>query len=79
MTEAKGLASTYVAEMGSLEDKLSVTLMETADDVAHSECFDAEQRAEVYTILATLKANTKTHRAMVELLTQKLREGQGRA
>ncbi len=74
MTEANGLASTYVAEMGSLDDRFRATLTETSDDVAHSECFDREQRAEVYTILETLKANAETHRAMVKLLHSKLRE-----
>ena len=79
MPEAKGLASTYVAEIGSLEDQLKATLMETADDMAHTESFDSEQRAEIYTIIKTLKANTDTHRAMVELLTRKLKEGRANA
>ena len=71
--------STDVAQMASLEDKLAATLTETADEVARSECFDAEQRAEVYTILKTLKANTETHRAMVKLLAGKLKERRGSA
>ena len=79
MTEAEGSASTYVTEMGSLGDKLKATLTETADDIARTESFDTEQRAEIYTILDTLKANTETHRAMVKLLTQQLRKGGGDA
>ena len=75
MVEAKGLASTYVAEIGFLADKLKATLNETSDDVAHTECFDPEQRAEVYTILKTLKANSETHRAMVKMLVHRLKEG----
>jgi hypothetical protein len=79
MAEAKAMASTYVAEMGLLADKLNATLTETSDDVAHTESFDPEQRAEIYTILDTLKANSETHRAMVKLLIRRLKEGKGDA
>ena len=61
-------------QMTSLEDGLAASLIETADEIAHSECFDSEQRAEVYTILQTLKNNTESHRAMVKMLADKIRE-----
>ncbi len=62
--------------MASLEDSLAAVLSETADQIAHTESFDSEQRAEVYTILNTLKANTETHRAMVKLLAAKIQKKQ---
>lgn len=73
MTDVKENESMYVSEAGSMEDRIRASLMETSDDVAHSECFDAEQRAEVYTILKALTDNTETHSAMVKLLAHNLR------
>ena len=54
-------------------------LAETADEISRSECFDIEQRAEVYTILKTLQDNTESHCAMVRLLTEKMKAIQGNA
>ena len=79
MTDVKENESMYVSEAGSMEERIRASLMETSDDVAHSECFDAEQRAEVYTILETLRTNAITHRAVVELLSQKLRKEEASA
>lgn len=70
---------TDMQQMTALEDGLAATLTETADDIAHSECFDYEQRAEVYTILRTLTANTEQHRAMAEILAARLDEGNAHA
>lgn len=58
--------------VSAMEELLAATLHDTAHEVAHSDCFDSEQRAEVYTILETLKANSQTHRSMVKLLAAKL-------
>ncbi|MHC4294398.1 MAG: hypothetical protein ACYSTL_02300 [Planctomycetota bacterium] len=63
----------YVSQVGSMEDDLSAKLAMTVDEVARTECFDSEQRAEVYTILETLKSNTETHRAMLKLLAGKMK------
>ncbi len=71
--------NTDMQRMTALEDGLAATLTETADDIAHSECFDHEQRAEVYTILRTLTANTAQHRAMAEILAAKLKDKEGNA
>ncbi len=79
MAGAEGQYVSDVAGIHRLEDKLAATLIKTADEVAHSECFDAEQRAEVYTILEALKANTETHRAMAKQLAVKLKQKQGDA
>jgi len=79
MSGQSGGAGRGPANLGSMEERLGAILLRTADEVAHSECFDCEQRAEVYTILETLKANTETHRAMVKLLNRRIRERQGNA
>jgi hypothetical protein len=44
-----------------LEEELSDALRRTADEVARAQCLDEEQRAEVYTILDALRADTQTH------------------
>lgn len=79
MSNAEGQFISDVAGIGRLEDKLAASLVNTADEVAHTECFDAEQRAEVYAILEALKTNTKMHRAMVKQLGLKLKQKQGNA
>jgi hypothetical protein len=52
-------------------------LSESADELAHAECFDQEQRAELYTILQAIQADTANHRQMIDLLAAKLQAGQG--
>ena len=79
MSGQSGGAAAGPANLGPMEERLAAILLRTADEVARSECFDCEQRAEVYTILETLKANTETHRAMVKLLNRRIRERQGNA
>lgn len=49
----------------ALEEELSDALRRTAEEIAHAECLDEEQRAEVYTILDTLRADTRMHRRVV--------------
>lgn len=49
------------AKVVSLERKAAVVLDETAEDLAHAECFDPEQRSELYTILEALKADSQAH------------------
>jgi len=79
MSGADGQEGAETAGIEAMEDRLAATLMRAADQVAHAECFDSEQRAEVYTILETLKANTETHRAMVKLLARRMKERQADA
>ena len=55
------VAITLSAEAAGLEDQLRATLVATADEVAHAECFDEEQRAEVYSILHALKSDSERH------------------
>ena len=55
------VAITLSAEAAGLEDQLRATLAATADEVARAECFDEEQRAEVYSILHALKSDSERH------------------
>ncbi len=68
-----------VTQMASLEQGLAATLTQTSRQVAHSECFDLEQRAEVYTILEALRSNSETHLAMVGQLAARMKASKGDA
>lgn len=57
-----------------IEDGIARTLHQTADELAHAECFDEEQRAEVYAILQAIKTDTDNHRQAVELLSARLKQ-----
>jgi hypothetical protein len=65
----------FVENLSSLETAESVifnSLNQTTDELAHAECFDQEQRAEIYAILQAIKTDTENHRQMIQLLAQKL-------
>jgi hypothetical protein len=49
----------------NLEQQLALTLSIAAKAVDHMDCFDAEQRSEVYTILQTLRHDTAAHCTLV--------------
>ena len=61
-----------VSALPGIEHQLASALVETADEIRYVECFDDEQRAEVYAILQALRTDTEAHRAMVDLLTRQL-------
>ncbi|HUT61049.1 MAG TPA: hypothetical protein VNA25_24645 [Phycisphaerae bacterium] len=48
-----------------VEDELARSLSRTSRQVAQAECFDDEQRAEVYTILQALRADTNAHQELL--------------
>ena len=54
-----------LTNVAAMERGLAAALMETAGDVARSECFDVEERAEIYTILDTLRSDTRVHEQAV--------------
>ena len=58
----------------SVESKIAESLSDTSDELAHSECFDQEQRAEIYAILQAIKTDTENHRKTVQLLARKMNE-----
>lgn len=45
-----------------VEQRLAAELDAASDEVARAECFDPEQRAEVYAILAALRDESHLHR-----------------
>ena len=61
-----------VPDVANLEAGLAAMLGRTAMEVEHVECFDEEQRAEIYAILQALRSDTDLHRGMVEALVEKL-------
>ena len=67
-----------VSALSGIEHQLASALMETAEEFRRAECFDDEQRAEVYAILEALRGDTDAHRAMVDLLARELAMGGGR-
>jgi len=66
--EGLWVGSTAVSDLKKLEDELAAMLARTAGEVDHAECFDQEQRAEVYAILSALRADTQAHRTMLDRL-----------
>jgi hypothetical protein len=66
------------AQAPGLERKLEAILVQTAREIAHTECLDPEQRAEVYTIVESLQHDTATHHAMAEKVVRHL-AGAGKA
>ena len=57
--------SSEVARMARLEDALAAAIERAAHQIAHAECFDLEQRAEVYSILHALQADSAAHRRIL--------------
>ena len=68
-----------VVAVAHLEQQLATRLAETAETVDRSEFFDIEQRAEVYTILQAIRADTELHCGMAALLAGRLGGEQGDA
>jgi hypothetical protein len=68
-----------VRAVEGMEDRLADTLTAASDEIAHSECLDPEQRAEVYAILDAIQADTKDHRKTITLLSRKISEADANA
>ena len=66
-------------QLTSAESKIADSLASAADELAHSECFDHEQRAEIYAILGAIKTDTENHRQVIELVADKTAKGVGDA
>ena len=65
MTNEQASTANSVSSAADIEKQLAVMLLETTDDLSRAECLDSEQRAEVYTILKTLIADTDLHGKLV--------------
>ena len=61
-----------INRIAELEQQVKAVLRETADQLAHSECLDDEQRAEVHEILQALRHDTHAHCDLLGKLTQTL-------
>ena len=55
--------------LSALEDRLADQLSQASQEVDRAECFDDEQRAEVYAILEALHSDTRAHRRAIHLLS----------
>jgi len=75
MTAAQTNSSYDAAVLAGLENGLAAALTQTAEEVKRVECFDDEQRAEVYAILQALRTDTEAHRGIVDLLVRQLKMG----
>ena len=75
MTHGHGGLGGNVRALANVEGRLAATLMATSEEIAHSECLDVEERAEVYTIVEAILADTKLHRQTIELLAHTFAEG----
>jgi hypothetical protein len=53
------------AKAVSVESSIAEMLSRTSREISFSECFDDEQRAEIYTILHALDTDTQAHRQLV--------------
>jgi hypothetical protein len=74
MESAREQLASGLHELMELENRLAGELADLLADVEHTETFDAEQRAEVYTILKALQADTELQRGMVNLLAHQAGE-----
>jgi hypothetical protein len=70
MTSVQGQVPADIGAAAQLEDRLASVLGEMVDDVQHMEWFDVEQRAEIYTILKALQADTEMHRDLINALAR---------
>ncbi|MBN1555962.1 MAG: hypothetical protein JXA11_14555 [Phycisphaerae bacterium] len=71
-------AGTYVADLSGWSDaesRIGAVLAQTSEELAHAECFDQEQRAEIYAILQAIQTDTINHRRIAEQLAGKLSRG----
>jgi hypothetical protein len=66
---------TYFADLEGMEARIAASLETTADELAHAECFDQEQRAEIYAILQALRNDSTNHQQMVRLLAARMEQG----
>ncbi len=65
--------------LAQLEEQLSGMLRAASEEVEHVECFDDEQRSEMYTILRALRADTELDRALVDLVARQWAPGRAHA
>ena len=72
MTPAPGNTPADTSKLVNLEAQLAASLTEAADEIAHTETLDPEQRAEIYTILEAMKLDAESNRGLMKLLASKV-------
>ena len=72
MTGIEGAGFQDMTAIAGIENQVASTLVRASGEIARSECFDLEQRAEIYAILEALKADSEVHRALIASLQRKL-------
>lgn len=60
------------SQIVDLEMQITQSLTEAAQEIEYVDCFDAEQRAEVHTILRAMLADTRVHRSLLDRLGSQL-------
>jgi hypothetical protein len=75
MMQGQATIGGTVQAIAGVESQLSAILSATSDEIAHSECLDVEDRAEVYSILQAIQGDSEMHRQAIQHLTIRLVEG----
>ncbi len=79
MTDLNTSGNRNLSDLAAIEDRLAAALDAAADEIAHAECFDPEQRAEVYAIISALRNETNLHRDQAAQIAGKYVKDGGRA
>lgn len=66
-------------DVAAAEQRLAAALDAAADEIAHVESFDPEQRAEVYAIISALRNETNQHQDQAAALAGRYVKDGGRA
>ncbi len=69
MTHGQYISEPEAHALEGVEGRLFATLAATSDEVAHTECLDEEERAEVYAILHAIRSDTEAHRKAIRLIS----------
>ena len=75
MAEADSQSYQGKSQLTSAESKIADSLATAAEELSRSECFDNEQRAEIYAILGAIKTDSENHRQMIKLVSDKAAKG----
>jgi len=69
MAQATSIGARAAAAV-NLERQIGSVLRRAADEIAHAESFDEEQRSEIYSILTALESDNRLHAAAADALSK---------
>ncbi len=75
MTEVNSQFYQGDAQLTDTESKIAASLAAAEEELARTECFDDEQRAEIYAILGAIRSDSENHQKMVKTVTDKIAKG----